>query len=236
MSELLSIGWRIKNIENRFLVLYKDVSIKCRYDVGYDIGHLKEIFLDHVYGLDFKGKVVLDIGMSNGDSAIYFAKRGAKLVIGVEPFTESYELARENIAQNNLDGVVLPVNAALSSTIGEAVLRLATSSPNANSLEPADHIASHIVFDSQSRVQTTTIQGLMNEFNIRQVDFLKMDCEGCEYRVLRSLPPEVLARIGEIRLEFHEGPADIPKLLRQSGFLVECKGMLMGYIRASRSR
>ncbi len=38
------------------------------------------------YGvLDVSGKVVIDVGASIGDSAIYFALKGARKVIAIEP-------------------------------------------------------------------------------------------------------------------------------------------------------
>ena len=39
---------------------------------------------------------------------------------------------------------------------------------------------------------------------IERVDILKLDCEGSEYDILYNAPPNILARIAEIRLEYHE--------------------------------
>jgi FkbM family methyltransferase len=44
------------------------------------------------------GRVVIDIGVFIGDSSIYFALRGAKRVIAVEPHSEAYKKTVENIS------------------------------------------------------------------------------------------------------------------------------------------
>ena len=50
-------------------------------------GDLNGIFCEEVYGfLDVKGRYVIDVGMNMGNSAIYFAMRGAKMVMGFEPY------------------------------------------------------------------------------------------------------------------------------------------------------
>ncbi|MEM3526638.1 MAG: hypothetical protein QXV37_04410 [Candidatus Jordarchaeaceae archaeon] len=41
---------------------------------------------------------MIDVGTSNGDSSIFFAMMGAKKVVGIEPFPESFDLAQKNIS------------------------------------------------------------------------------------------------------------------------------------------
>lgn len=65
---------------------------------------LNEIFVKEDYRrLGVKGRVVVDIGASIGDSAIYFALRGARKVYGYEPNKERYEMAIQNIKANGLE-------------------------------------------------------------------------------------------------------------------------------------
>ncbi|QGA68893.1 hypothetical protein [Sulfolobus sp. E11-6] len=74
-------GWNIKEITCNLITLYypkEDVTITCRLNKGFDFGHLIEIFNQQAYNFDVNGKNVVDVGMSNGDSSIYFAKKGAK--------------------------------------------------------------------------------------------------------------------------------------------------------------
>jgi len=57
-----------------------------------------------------KDRVVVDIGAYVGDSAIYFALKGARKVIVIEPHPGAYAEMLENIKLNNLEGVIIPVN------------------------------------------------------------------------------------------------------------------------------
>jgi hypothetical protein len=67
---------------------------------------LDEIFVERVYDLiDVNSKIVIDIGASIGDSAIYFASRGA-LVYAYEADDERFDNATYNIAINNLQNKI----------------------------------------------------------------------------------------------------------------------------------
>jgi len=44
----------------------------------------------------------------------------------------------------------------------------------------------------------------MEENGIDKIDFLKMDCEGSEYKILDNLPKDIFNRIITISLEFHD--------------------------------
>jgi len=57
----------------------------------------------------------------------------------------------------------------------------------------------------------------------RVVDFLKMDCEGCEYE-LANMPKASLAKIERLAIETHEfnghHPHELAAFLAENGFLV----------------
>ncbi len=61
--------------------------------------------------LNVNGKTVVDIGAYVGDSAIYFALKGARRVIAVEPHPGAYVEMIENIKLNNLEQFIIPINA-----------------------------------------------------------------------------------------------------------------------------
>ena len=66
------------------------------------------VFFDEEYGyLDVKDKDVIDIGMNIGDSTIYFSLRGAKRIIGVEPYPYSFSFAEKNVRLNNIRNATL---------------------------------------------------------------------------------------------------------------------------------
>ncbi len=69
---------------------------------------LKEIFKDGAYAaLQVKGKTVIDIGASIGDSSIYFALNGARMVYGFETDRARYSAAKANLELNGIENCVL---------------------------------------------------------------------------------------------------------------------------------
>jgi len=76
LAKLIKENWEIiANTEGIVTLMSpQGVVISCRTTIGFDLGHFVEIYIDKYYGSNFAGKNVIDVGMSNGDSSIYFAK------------------------------------------------------------------------------------------------------------------------------------------------------------------
>ena len=141
LINLLNTGWQIGTVKDTHVkVINKDGSIiTSRLKYGFDLGHLNEIWVNQVYGSDFKDANVVDIGASNGDSSIFFAKRGAKKVIGFEPDNRSYNLALENVRDSRVEQIVTVQNKAISSYTGQTKLFVYKENPNANSIDNKKH-------------------------------------------------------------------------------------------------
>jgi hypothetical protein len=95
----------------------------------------------------------------------------------------------------------------------------------------SDISGGHRMFDHNIRgelknsveVPTTTLQQFMDEQQISRIDFLKLDCEGFEGRVLASTPGGYLEKIRKIAMEFHDDVSQpthegIVSLLAKAGF------------------
>src|SRR3990170_925080 len=54
-----------------------------------------------VYDCDCSGKVVLDVGGFQGESAVFFSKMGAKKVIIYEPVITHHKLIKKNVYSNH---------------------------------------------------------------------------------------------------------------------------------------
>lgn len=67
--------------------------------------------------MDVKNKSVVDIGAFAGDTAIYFAIKGAKKVIAIEPHPGAYEELVENIRINGLERKIVPLNMAVGDKV-----------------------------------------------------------------------------------------------------------------------
>ncbi|MEM1859890.1 MAG: FkbM family methyltransferase [Metallosphaera sp.] len=237
LGNILSRGWKVTGVQGYLVTLTSrdgEVSITCRTNKGNDLGHIMEIFLDNSYNYDVRNKVVIDVGASNGDSSIFFAKRGAKRIIALEPDEESYALATRNVEASRVGDQVILLNKALSSQRGKITLYVYENSVNGNSIDPQNMVklGERVI---PKTVESVTLTELLDMAKDETVGLLKMDCEGCEYSVLNNLDREAFERIEAIFMEYHNGLQNLKSILESNGFQVEVIGennRKMGYIRA----
>jgi FkbM family methyltransferase len=156
--------------------------------------------------LDVEGKDVVDIGAFVGDSAIYFALRGARKVIAVKPHPEAYREMVENIKLNNLENLVIPINAGLSSREGSICIE---------DVDTYETLTSHYMSgECISQIPAITLNKLVREYGLTQTPILKIDCEGCEYEVILN-DYSTVRMFEEIVLEYHGNPSQILKTLKK---------------------
>lgn len=218
--------------------LSEEGTFLTRLSVGMDLMTLYELFGRKDYGEDFTGKVVLDVGAYNGDSAVYFALQGAKRVIALEPYPPNYALAVDNLRRMGLTERVELLPMALGAESGRLRFHIAPDSPDANSLAPPDSpLQKFIRYEGEVEVEVRTLPALLDELGLPEVDFLKLDCEGCEFAVIENLPVEVLRRVRLWHIEYHAAPAPLIQKLRTAGFAVQRlrdRGGILGYLVAHR--
>jgi FkbM family methyltransferase len=223
LMKLLSRGWKIEEHDQTSIVLKNrdSVKLKCRLQVGSDLGHLVEIFETDTYLQNLQNSIVIDIGASTADSSILFATRGAKEVYGVEPMKESFDLAMFNVRENNLEGKVYLINAALTDKTGSVELIVSSQNPNANSINPTDKVKkTGIKFDSKRVIDSISLKDIISQYSLSKINLLKMDCEGCEYEVLKNIEEETLSLIDSIILEYHDGVKFLADFLEKKGYNV----------------
>ena len=234
--QLLEKGWKIKDyFDVNSVLICKEICLKIRTSKGFDVGHVDEIYERKAYGRHFSG-VVVDVGASNADSSIYFAINGAQKVIALEPFPESYEIGRYNLEINHLTDKVVLLPYALADHDGYTEFLVSSDSPNANSIYPSEYLeSSGVRFSEKITVETISLFTLIQKFNINRISLLKMDCEGCEYKVLRNVTNDILDKIDTIMLEYHDYPKDIPDILQNAGFKVIYENKPVGVLKACKS-
>jgi len=175
-----------------------NVKFKQIYRSIYDIFDCGEYEL-----LDVSGKIVIDVGAFVGDSAIYFAFKGARKVIAIEPHPGAYAEMMENIRLNNLEGVIVPINAGLASKSG----RISIENISVNSTLSIHYKLS----DCPEGVPAITLGELVDKFGIEGNDaVIKMDCEGCEFDLILN-DYEHIRLFRELILEVH--PKSVSKSL-----------------------
>jgi FkbM family methyltransferase len=168
------------------------------------------VFVREDYGKIPVRSVVVDVGANIGVFALYAAYRGARTVLAYEPNSETYRCLRKNSEANHLQQVITACQLAVTDRAGDRVRFPARAS-----------VYNAIMADGEKGdfewVQTTNLQTILRD--IPSVDLLKMDCEGAEYDILLSSPPDVLRKISEIRLEYHLGRAqELVAFLQGCGF------------------
>lgn len=170
----------------------------------------REMFISEEYGqADVKGKDVLDIGASIGDSAIYFAAKGARRVVALEPYPRTFALAKKNVAKNGFSKAVRLLNAGAGAKDGWACLEDDGTSKVVSQLGSGK---------TGKRVRILSLASIVEKEKIRFGSVLKIDCEGDEYGVLLSAPDSALSRFGQVVLEYHYGQANLKRRLKSAGF------------------
>ena len=139
-----------------------------------------------------KGRDVIDVGASVGDSALYFVLNGARKVIAIEPLPNVAKCAEENLKLNGVTDEVKLINAALGS--GPVSV-------------PCDYdLWSSIGFSTLSTGGPCKVPGVTLGDLLNMVDdpyLLKMDCEGCEAQVILGPDREKLRAFENIIFEAH---------------------------------
>ena len=103
-------------IRDRVLLFdYKGRKVSLNFNTRDELAHtlhmVSEQFIREQYGmLEVKGRDVIDVGASVGDTAIYFALNGARHVYAFEPSKDAYTLAVKNVRSNGLVNKITMIN------------------------------------------------------------------------------------------------------------------------------
>ena len=209
----------IKIIKKNRVIEFKfgNKIVKFNYDstkqLNNTLGMIKEQFIEEQYGwLDVKGKDVIDIGANVGDSAIYFALKGAKHVYAFEPYPYSYGIAMQNIKLNKLQDKITLLNKGCSGEEGKIKINANYKNLGGTDLKN---------FKNGININITTLSEILKRFNITDKTVLKIDCEGCEYNVLLATKSSDLRRFKQIQIEYHYGYLNLERKLEDAGFKVD---------------
>ncbi len=176
------------------------------------IGLIKEQFIKGQYNwLNVKDKDVIDIGANIGDTAIYFALKGAKHIYAFEPYPYSYKIALKNIKLNKLEDKITLLNEGCAGKESSIQIDPSYKSMGDTSLK---------MFNEGRRIKITTLKNITKQFDIKYPAILKIDCEGCEYDVLLEARDSDLRKFEQIELEYHYGYLNLKEKLEKAGFRV----------------
>jgi len=205
-----------------------------------------EIFIRQRYyrkGFEIRpDDTVVDIGANMGMFVMWAAPQANRgRVLAIEPARQSFDCLQLNLDMNGLKNVI-----ALRAAVGKRGDRLdMIEYPGLNlvshqaSFPPPLTIRLWNCHRRKLAIKTTAIcvslDDLMDEYDLDTINYLKIDCEGGEYEILRNLPPRYWERIERISLEFHELCShqkyrELVSCLRKQGFQVEVRKSFFNYL------
>lgn len=166
---------------------------------------LYDIFINRCYKKEQcsvrSGDTVFDIGSNLGFFSYHAICEGAKTVYSFEPGVSQYESIKENFG--SLDSLHLE-NLAVSDFEGEINFYVHPSLSVLSSTSLDDMNQSPDGY-TLTRCKSVNLYEYCLRNNIEKIDYLKMDCEGAEYKIIESLPEEFLKNsISKICMEYHD--------------------------------
>jgi len=139
----------------------------------------REIFDDEVYTKYFgveEGDVVLDVGASVGPFAYSILDNKPSTIYCLEPHKKLFKTLESNLQITGGDTRIHLINSGLASEDG-----MVEFGGLYNDANPTKEMNEHTDF-----ADGITFKTLRHKHNIKQIDFLKTDCEGGEYDIFTA--------------------------------------------------
>ncbi len=119
-----------------------------------------------------------------------------------EPEAENLKLLRANVERNGLAGRVVVVPKAVKATSGTTQF-FSTPMMGGGMQTTMETFANSFQHERVADVPCVSLTDHFAEHGIKRVRLCKIDCEGAELEIVRSLTAENAARIDAFVLEFH---------------------------------
>jgi len=168
------------------------------------------------YDIDCQGKVVLDVGGFQGETAAFFWKMGAKKIIIYEPVKAHHKFIKKNISVNRINAEIH--EQGIGNVDGTQVVHY-----NATGTTFGDDEG-----ECEMEIQIRNVASVIEE---NGADIAKFDCEGAEESLVQ-VSNEVLRKIAFYTIEVHstEIRKAIIKKFREAGFNLGKKTAKSGQI------
>ena len=145
---------------------------------------------------DTKIPLCLDVGANVGAFSLVFSYYCDK-VISLEPFKENYDYMVSMIEKYSIDNII-PINKAIYPSDGKivemSIVKENTDSKDITCIEKKSGMV------SLGSVETISLESIIKEYG--DIDYMKVDCEGCEYDLLYDTD---LSKVKSIVTEIHGG-------------------------------
>ncbi len=171
---------------------------KIREKIG-DIDIFKEIVIEDEYRIKNvlkEGEIILDIGANIGLFSLCASNMINNIkVYAFEPFKDNFKILKENIKLNKSNNII-PQMSALSDSNGKGFLFISHENTGAHSIYDKGNMNKKII-------KTETLTSALER---TKANFLKIDCEGAEYKILLSTSKKIIRKVDGMILEQHITP------------------------------
>ena len=170
-------------------------TLNINMDMGFlDMDHVANMRREFFINKDYEwwdqpqpGDVVVDVGTCVGMFSCLALDSGASKVYMIEPNKHLLDTAMKNTSPyviNQKDSKVVPCHAAI--------------------MHKADHITHIYDEDSAGDFKPLTFMEFVEFYDIKKIDYLKIDCEGGEYGIFNEMNmPYLLENVKHMAVEFH---------------------------------
>lgn len=215
------LGWLqikiLKHQEDQQVKVFRTGNQKIAYKRPYELLHAyREIFGHGMYRFTANrfNPLVMDCGANIGLGTLYFKQLYPQArVLAFEPDENNFRLLEENCRRNGLTDVQLFPAAVWTE---DGFISFASKGTEASHIDEQ-------VSESAQRVPCVRLATLLQQQD--SIDFLKLDIEGAEYKVVLDAAGE-LHKVQNLFLEYHGKAEETYKLeelfaiLRKAGFMV----------------
>jgi len=158
---------------------------------------------------------ILDVGAHAGFFSIYCHLLNSDVKIyALEPEKNNLETMKKNLRNNKISNIDI-IEAGLTSLTGKQNLIISNDS--------ISHGLS--VLDEGIEISTYSLQDLCTKYSIKRLSLIKMDIEGQEYEIFRSMSKDEFKLFDNIILEYHDNKKnnhkELETIFRENRFGVQ---------------
>ena len=136
-------------------------------------------FINHIH---LKPRIIIDIGACWGEYSLLLAKEFPKSnIFSIEGSPKNFKSFQKNISINSkISKIIFPFNLIISDLDGEG-----TITNNLNTMNVANDLNKSDV--DVIKVKSQKLTTFISDNNLKQIDFIKIDIEGSELKLLNCL-------------------------------------------------
>lgn len=146
------------------------------------------IFDIHFQGFDLRGSTVVDVGAHVGDTALYYAEKGAE-VFAFEPDPDNFARLERNLALN--PELAKRIHARREAVGEDGTVSFYVGLGGGSGL--------YARAGTPVRVPSVSLETLLARDHLERPFLLKADCKGCEAMLVRQ---PALERFGRVAIEY----------------------------------